>query len=85
MERACLHCMLHHGKLQRKSVMASGRSVMCVVWLWTEREGWRMDVGQLDPVGPWWRCGGLITIYFSVSVKHLLTCRHRCGTYIYVQ
>lgn len=43
-----------------------------------------MDVGQLDPVGPWWRCGGLITIYFSDSVKHLLTCGHRCGTYIYM-
>lgn len=48
-EKACLHCALHRGTLQRKSAMASGSAVPHVVRPWTEMERQRMEEGQLDP------------------------------------
>ncbi|KAK5853832.1 hypothetical protein PBY51_014956 [Eleginops maclovinus] len=37
--------MLYHGKLKRKSAIASGRSVLLLAWLRTEMDGWRMRDG----------------------------------------
>lgn len=53
-ERACLHCVLYHGKLQRKSAVASGGCVLRVAWLWTEMEGRRLEDGggSVGPQGP---------------------------------